>query len=232
MPSKAILTRRTGQGQDPPDQHLLPCQDEADSGAADEAAEHLAAEDLLATGADEEEDEEEQAEAGEASTEGSSRVRLPRSWVRALLHNREVKGLKLMVRGTVEMGTFVHAVEGEMLCSSTNPTKVCPPLSSCQLKLTPCSLVQVPYFNAPIYLSGAPSPAASSIVGKVDEILGPINEVYFTVKMAEGMVATSFKGGDKVYVGGDKVLPIERFLPKPPGEKGALMLLLLTVGQG
>lgn len=25
-----------------------------------------------------------------------------------------------------EMGSFVHAVEGEMLCASTNPTKVCP----------------------------------------------------------------------------------------------------------
>jgi hypothetical protein len=29
------------------------------------------------------------------------------------------------------------------------------------------------------------------------------------------MVASSFKKGDKVYIGGDKLLPIERFLPKP-----------------
>lgn len=63
--------------------------------------------------------------------------------------------------------------------------------------------------------------ANKAAIGKVDEILGPINEVYFTIKMAEGMVATSFKGGDKVFIGGDKVLPIERFLPKPPGEKGS-----------
>jgi len=54
-----------------------------------------------------------------------------------------------------------------------------------------------------------------SISGKVDEILGPINEVYFTVKMQEGMLSTSFKKEDKVYIGGDKLLPIERFLPKP-----------------
>jgi hypothetical protein len=53
------------------------------------------------------------------------------------------------------------------------------------------------------------------VIGKVDEILGPINEVYFSVKMGEGMVASSFKQGDKVYIGGDKLLPIERFLPKP-----------------
>lgn len=88
------------------------------------------------------------------------------------------------------MGTFMHAVEDEMLCSSTMPDKV-------------------PYFNAPIYLQN------KSVIGKVDEILGPINEVYFSVKMGEGMVASSFKKGDKVFIGGDKLLPIERFLPKP-----------------
>jgi H/ACA ribonucleoprotein complex subunit 1 len=90
----------------------------------------------------------------------------------------------------VEMGLFVHAVEDEMLCSSLMADKV-------------------PYFNAPIYLQN------KSVIGKVDEILGPINEVYFSIKMGEGMVASSFKKGDKVYIGGDKLLPIERFLPKP-----------------
>ncbi|KAG1826709.1 H/ACA ribonucleoprotein complex, subunit Gar1/Naf1, partial [Suillus subaureus] len=90
----------------------------------------------------------------------------------------------------VEMGTFMHAVEDEMLCSSLISDRV-------------------PYFNAPIYLQN------KSVIGKVDEILGPINEVYFSVKMGEGMVASSFKQGDKVYIGGDKLLPIERFLPKP-----------------
>lgn len=93
-----------------------------------------------------------------------------------------------------EMGSFIHAVEGEMLCSSTNASKV-------------------PYFNAPIYL------ANKTAIGKVDEILGPINQVYFTIKMSEGMIATSFSAGDKVFIAGDKILPIERFLPKPPGEK-------------
>jgi len=89
-----------------------------------------------------------------------------------------------------EMGTFVHAVEDEMLCSSLLPDKV-------------------PYFNAPIYLQN------KSAIGKVDEILGPINEVYFSVKMSEGHIASSFKPGDKVYIAGEKLLPIERFLPKP-----------------
>ena len=94
------------------------------------------------------------------------------------------------------MGSFVHAVEDEMLCASSMPDKV-------------------PYFNAPIYLQN------KSEIGKVDELLGPINEVYFSVKMGQGMVANSFKKGDKVYIGEDKLLPIERFLPKPklPGGK-------------
>jgi H/ACA ribonucleoprotein complex subunit 1 len=75
-----------------------------------------------------------------------------------------------------------------------------------------CSSVltdRVPHFNAPVYLQN------KSMIGKIDEILGPINEVYFSVKMSEGMVANSFKKGDMVYIGGDKLLPTERFLPKP-----------------
>jgi H/ACA ribonucleoprotein complex subunit 1 len=88
------------------------------------------------------------------------------------------------------MGAFVHAVEDEMLCSSL-------------------ILDKVPHFNAPIYLEN------KSMIGKVDEILGPINEVYFSVKMEQSMPASSFKRGDKVYISGDKLLPIERFLPRP-----------------
>ncbi|EKD01911.1 small nucleolar RNP protein [Trichosporon asahii var. asahii CBS 8904] len=90
----------------------------------------------------------------------------------------------------LEVGSFQHPVESEMLCSLTMPEKV-------------------PYFNAPIYLSN------KTQIGKVDEILGPINEVFFTVKMEAGMNADSFKKDDKVYIGGDKLLPLDRFLPKP-----------------
>ncbi|SPO01345.1 uncharacterized protein DNG_04021 [Cephalotrichum gorgonifer] len=89
----------------------------------------------------------------------------------------------------LEMGSFMHACEGEMVCSSTND--------------------KVPMFNAPIYLEN------KTPVGKVDEILGPINEVYFTIKPSEGIQATSFKDGDKFYIAGEKLLPLERFLPKP-----------------
>ncbi|KAK8853136.1 H/ACA ribonucleoprotein complex subunit 1 [Kwoniella newhampshirensis] len=95
----------------------------------------------------------------------------------------------------LEIGSFLHPVESEMLCSLVTPTKI-------------------PYFNAPIYLQN------KTQIGKVDEILGPINEVYFTVKMDSGMLATSFKKEDKVYISGEKLLPIERFLPKPKSAGG------------
>ena len=81
----------------------------------------------------------------------------------------------------------MHATEGEMVCESINP--------------------KIPYFNAPIFLEN------KSQIGKVDEILGPLNQVYFTVKPSDGIHATSFKSGDKVYIGGDKLLPLERYIP-------------------
>ncbi|KAG5513607.1 hypothetical protein PMAC_001039 [Pneumocystis sp. 'macacae'] len=89
----------------------------------------------------------------------------------------------------VEIGSFIHACEGEMLYASTH--------------------TKIPYFNAPVYLEN------KCLIGKIDEILGPINQVYFTVKPQEGIVATSFRTGDKVYIGSDKLLPLERFLPQP-----------------
>ncbi|KAF2660719.1 Gar1-domain-containing protein [Lophiostoma macrostomum CBS 122681] len=94
-----------------------------------------------------------------------------------------------------EMGSFVHAVEGEMMCESINP--------------------KIPYFNAPIFLEN------KTQIGKVDEILGPLNQVFFTIKPQEGIQATSFKSGDKFYIGGDKLLPLEKFLPRPKPPPGA-----------
>lgn len=89
----------------------------------------------------------------------------------------------------LEMGEFLHPCEGDVVCRSIN--------------------TKIPYFNAPIYLEN------KTQVGKVDEILGPLNEVYFTIKCGDGVQATSFKEGDKFYIAPDKLLPIERFIPKP-----------------
>lgn len=91
------------------------------------------------------------------------------------------------------LGHFMHDCEGDMVCRSTN--------------------AKVPYFNAPVFMEN------KTQIGKVDEILGPINEVYFTVKCTEGVVSKSFKPNDKVFIGSDKLLPLERFLPKPKAAK-------------
>jgi rRNA processing protein Gar1 len=79
---------------------------------------------------------------------------------------------------------------------------VCPTTHS-----VPCAThaSQVPYFNGPIYLEN------KTLVGKVEEIFGPINSSYFTIKMADGVVATSYAHGDKFYIAPDKLLPMERF---------------------
>lgn len=89
----------------------------------------------------------------------------------------------------LEMGSFLHPCEGDIVCRSIN--------------------TKIPYFNAAIFTEN------KSLIGKVDEILGPMNEVYFTIKPAEGIQATSFKLGDKFYIDSAKLLPIDRFLPKP-----------------
>merc|ERR1711939_1096042 len=86
----------------------------------------------------------------------------------------------------LEMGSYLHACEGEIVCESIN--------------------TKIPYFNAPIYLQN------KTQIGKVEEVLGPINSVYFTIKTNEGIQAASFKSGDKFHIGGDKLLP----KPKPP----------------
>ena len=55
---------------------------------------------------------------------------------------------------------------------------------------------------------------------QVDEIFGTIQEVYFSVKPAEGVNAPSFKVGDKLYINPEKLLPLARFLPGAQGGGG------------
>lgn len=95
----------------------------------------------------------------------------------------------------VEAGAFAHACEGEAVIKLTNE--------------------KIPYFNAPIFLEN------KTQIGKVEEILGPINNVFFTIKMSEGVVATSYNAGDKFYIDPFKLLPLDRFLPKPKGAPGS-----------
>ncbi|GAB5360139.1 hypothetical protein AAMO2058_000601800 [Amorphochlora amoebiformis] len=95
----------------------------------------------------------------------------------------------------IEVGEFVHPCESEMLCKLTNE--------------------KIPYFNAPIYLKN------KSKIGKVEEVLGRIDEVFFTVKMDPGMNCNTFKDDDKFYIDPMKLLPMSRFTnPKKPGGGG------------
>ncbi|KAL0338050.1 UNVERIFIED_CONTAM: putative H/ACA ribonucleoprotein complex subunit-like protein 1 [Sesamum calycinum] len=95
----------------------------------------------------------------------------------------------------VEVSTFLHACEGDAVTKLTNE--------------------KIPYFNAPIYL------ANKTQIGKVDEIFGPINESLFSIKMMEGIVATSYSAGDKFFIDPAKLLPLARFLPQPKGQAQA-----------
>ncbi|KAL9096451.1 MAG: hypothetical protein Q9165_001448 [Trypethelium subeluteriae] len=70
-------------------------------------------------------------------------------------------------------------------------------------------------FNGFVYLENKTS------VGRIEEILGSIGSPLFTVKPSAGIQAKSFKLEDKFYMAPEKLLPIERFLPKPEPPPGA-----------
>lgn len=73
----------------------------------------------------------------------------------------------------------------------------------------------VPYFNAPIFLEN------KSQIGKVDEIFGNLRDYSVSVKLGENMKVSSFTPKQKLYIDPGKLLPLNRFLPKPPGQKGS-----------
>uniref|UniRef100_A0A7N4P364 H/ACA ribonucleoprotein complex subunit n=1 Tax=Sarcophilus harrisii TaxID=9305 RepID=A0A7N4P364_SARHA len=93
------------------------------------------------------------------------------------------------------LGEFLHPCEDDIVCKCiTHENKV-------------------PYFNAPVYLENKEQ------IGKVDEIFGQLRDFYFSVKLSENMKASSFKKLQKFYIDPYKLLPLQRFLPRPPGEK-------------
>ncbi|XP_052005171.1 H/ACA ribonucleoprotein complex subunit 1 [Xyrauchen texanus] len=96
----------------------------------------------------------------------------------------------------VALGEFMHPCEDEIVCRCVTEEN------------------KVPYFNAPVYLENKEQ------IGKVDEIFGQLRDFYFSVKLSENMKASSFKKLQKFYIDPMKLLPLQRFLPRPPGEKG------------
>jgi H/ACA ribonucleoprotein complex subunit 1 len=96
----------------------------------------------------------------------------------------------------IEAGTVAHDCESELVCRWKVADKV-------------------PYFNAGVYLENKRK------IGKIDEILGKISDIFFTVKMDPGVLSKSFQKDDSVYIGTDKLLPLIRFTnPSAPSGRG------------
>ncbi|KAK1442640.1 nucleolar protein family a member 1 snornp protein gar1 like protein [Babesia gibsoni] len=91
----------------------------------------------------------------------------------------------------IEAGTIVHDCEEQLVVKSTLEDRV-------------------PYFNGRVFLENKQE------IGKVDEILGPVNEYLFTVTLGEGFKAKSFKKASAVYIDPQQTLPVSRFTAKPP----------------
>ena len=106
---------------------------------------------------------------------------------------QKIKFLFIRKTSLVEAGSVLHDCESDLVCRWTMGEKV-------------------PYFNAGIYLENKRK------IGKVDEILGKVAEIFFTIKMDPGVLSKSFQPNDLVYIGTDKLLPLTRFTnPGAPG---------------
>jgi H/ACA ribonucleoprotein complex subunit 1 len=88
--------------------------------------------------------------------------------------------------------------------------------SSLVLKCT--DLARFPKFNRGIYLEN------KAKVGSVDEIFGPVNAFYFSVKPVDGVDAKNFKEGQVFYINPEDLLSTDRFTkpqaPRPKGPRG------------
>lgn len=92
------------------------------------------------------------------------------------------------------MGNFVYSCQNDLVCK--------------------VGIQDVPYFNAPIYLENKEQ------IGKIDEIFGTVRDYFVSVKLSENVYANSFNTNQSLFIDPGKLLPIARFLPKPPQPKG------------
>jgi len=100
-----------------------------------------------------------------------------------------------------EVGTFLQPSESDLVFKSTN--------------------CKIPKFNATIYFENKQQ------VGVLDEIFGPLNEVYFLVKPKAGILPSSFKAGDKVFIATDRLMPFTLFEEQPTASKKSADLKLV-----
>ncbi|VDN19512.1 unnamed protein product [Gongylonema pulchrum] len=93
-----------------------------------------------------------------------------------------------------EVGYFTHKCENDIVCHNTSG--------------------KIPHFNARIFFDNKEQ------IGSVDEIFGGLKDNGFTVKLANGLKASSFEQDQVLYIDPNKLLPIERFLPNGAARRG------------
>lgn len=91
----------------------------------------------------------------------------------------------------IPLGYFDYPVQDDLVCK--------------------VEIEDVPFFNAPIYLENKEQ------IGKIDEIFGNLRDYSVTIRLGENMKASSFQKHQKLFIDPAKLLPLQRFLPKPPG---------------
>ncbi|KAH8384946.1 hypothetical protein KR200_011556 [Drosophila serrata] len=94
----------------------------------------------------------------------------------------------------IPLGNFVYSCQNDLVCK--------------------VEIQDVPYFNAPIFLENKEQ------IGKIDEIFGTVRDFFVSVKLSDNVYANSFNPNQSLYIDPGKLLPIARFLPKPPQPKG------------
>uniref|UniRef100_A0A4W4ER59 H/ACA ribonucleoprotein complex subunit n=1 Tax=Electrophorus electricus TaxID=8005 RepID=A0A4W4ER59_ELEEL len=92
----------------------------------------------------------------------------------------------------VALGEFVHPCEDDIVCKCVTEDN------------------KVPYFNAPVYLENKEQ------IGKVDEIFGQLRDFFCLSVLNYFRLCCA----SQFYIDPAKLLPLQRFLPRPPGEKG------------
>ncbi|KAH8403953.1 hypothetical protein KR215_006912 [Drosophila sulfurigaster] len=95
----------------------------------------------------------------------------------------------------IPLGNFSYVCQNDLVCK--------------------VEIEDVPYFNAPIFLENKEQ------IGKIDEIFGTVRDYSVSIKLSDNVYANSFSPSQTLYIDPGKLLPIARFLPKPPQPKGA-----------
>lgn len=131
-----------------------------------------------------------------------------------------------------EVSTFLHASEGDAVTKLTNekvPYFNAPIYLKNMTQIGKVDEIFGPInesvsssymcFNSPVHAKYFARPVPSYLVlcrsGIYDFSSSVALLQYFSIKMMEGIVATSYSSGDKFYIDPRKLLPLARFLPQP-----------------